>query len=190
MGSAITQYRVVSAPTGSGKSTYAWSLVAALVEADFSLVRRVPLRNNRSVRGTPPRSCRVSSDRRTWPSGPALTIGQKTSLRSSSTYGFRPCTRFHVNDLDRRRDLLVTHAFQKRRSRPQPRTYPGEHRTLTIEDERPKEVSIFDIDQGDVSKVRDWATLKFGNDSAAGGPPSRPFTDTWGTCGRWSVSPG
>jgi hypothetical protein len=79
------------------------------------------------------------------------------------TYGFRPCTRFHVKDLDRRRVVVVTHAFHKGRRGVHARTYAGEPRTLAIVDERPKEVSIFDIDQGDVSKVRDWATLRFGN---------------------------
>ena len=160
------QYRVVSAPTGSGKSTYAWALVAALVEADS---RSSVVFLCETIDQCEDTYKELSGLVR--PEDLAIWTGahdrSKDIAEIEQTYGFRPCTRFHVKDLDSRRVVVVTHAFHKGRRGAHARTYTGEPRTLTIVDERPKEVSIFDIDQGDVSKVRDWATLKFGNDSAA-----------------------
>jgi hypothetical protein len=161
-----SQYRVVSAPTGSGKPTYAWALVAALIEAHprSSVVFLCETIDQCEDTYKELTSIVRSDDLAIWTGAHDRS---KDLSEIEQTYGFTPCTRSHVKDLDHRRVVVVTHAFHRVRRGVHARTYMGEPRTLTIVDERPREVSIFDIDQGDVSKVRDWATVKFGNDSPA-----------------------
>ena len=48
---------------------------------------------------------------------------------------------------------------------------PSELRMLTIVDEKPPEVSITEVDLGDVTKARDWAITERGE----GSEPARAF---------------
>ncbi len=81
--------------------------------------------------------------------------------------GFTPGAQFLRDDLKHHRVIVVTHAFYKGPRGSLARFFGGTKRTLTIVDERPQEVSVYDIDQGDVLKARDWAATEYGGKGEA-----------------------
>ncbi|WP_230534360.1 DEAD/DEAH box helicase family protein [Microvirga roseola] len=164
--SGIPQYRVVSAPTGSGKSSYAFALIKAVIDAVdgasavflCETVDQCEDTYRELVKLLGPHDLAVwttSHDKR------------RTLEDVEAEDGFRPSAQFLVDDLDSHRVVVVTHAFYRGPRGSLARLYGGNHRILTIVDERPKEVSIYDVDQGDVLKARDWAVGQYGYDSRA-----------------------
>ncbi|ACA20670.1 hypothetical protein M446_6407 [Methylobacterium sp. 4-46] len=150
------QYRVVSAPTGSGKSSYAWAFVAALIEAVPGSSAVFLCETIHQCEDTYNELLKLvsSDDLAIWTSAHDLAKPLDTIER---THQFTPAARFRTTDLSDRRVIVVTHAFYKGPRGSLARRYQAEERTLTIIDEKPTEVAIFDIDVGDVVKVRDWA---------------------------------
>jgi superfamily II DNA or RNA helicase len=104
------RFQIVSAPTGSGKSTYAWALVAALIEA---------------VRGTSAVFLCETIDqcedtyRELLAVVPKKDLAIWTSAHDKGARGGQPRTglRFHAKDLRRRRVAVATHATFKGRAR-------------------------------------------------------------------------
>ncbi len=161
---SVPRYNVIAAPTGSGKSSYAWALAAALVGADpsssvvflcetinqcedtFAELRRL----------APPESVVV------WTSAHDAKRDPRDIVRD---HGFLPARRFDIAALSTGRIAVVTHAFFKGVRGHLARTYAGRERTLTIIDERPNEVQLYDIELADTVSAREWATKSFGNDS-------------------------
>ena len=164
----IPRYRVVSAPTGSSKSSYSWALTAAFIAA-------IP---NSSVVFACETVAQCDDTYRELatlvdPKDLAVWSGAHDIDRDPSDiefkFGFVPKVRFKRDVLDRRRVVVVTHALLKNPRGENGRTYKGQPRTLRIIDERMKEVDLLDVDLGDVVKARDWAVTKFGNLSSAFG---------------------
>jgi hypothetical protein len=160
------QYRVISAPTGSGKSSYAWALIAALIQAVPGSSALFLCETIDQCEDTYKELAKLvpSSDLAIWTGAHDRA---KEIADIEREYGFRPSARFFARDLSSHRVAIVTHAFYRGPRGDQARNYEGQPRTLTVVDERPKEVSLFDIDQGDVAKALDWAVVTFGNDTPA-----------------------
>ena len=162
----IRRHRVVSAPTGSGKSSYAIALISALIRADSSSSAVFLCETIDQCEDTYQELLKLidPNDLAVWTSAHDAT---KEVDEVETEYGFTPSAQFLVEDLRHRRVVVVTHSFYRGPRGYAARTHGDTERTLTIIDERPQEVSIFDIDQGDVAKARDWAVTQFGNDSHA-----------------------
>lgn len=162
----VSQYRVVSAPTGSGKSSYAFALISALIQALPGSSALFLCETIDQCEDTYKELVKLVD-----PAHVAIWTRAHDRAREleeiEREHGFTPSARFLAKDLTSHRVAVVTHAFYRRRRGHLARNYGGEPRTLTIVDERPKEVSIFDIDQGDVGKVRDWAVVRYGYHSPA-----------------------
>jgi hypothetical protein len=164
--SGVPQYRVVSAPTGSGKSSYAFALIKAVIDAIDGSSAVFLCETVDQCEDTYRELVKLlgSHDLAIWTNSHDK---RRTLVEVEAKEGFRPSAQFLVDDLDRHRVVLVTHAFYRGPRGSRARLYGGNNRTLTIVDERPKEVSIYDIDQGDVLKTRDWAAGQYGSNSAA-----------------------
>jgi hypothetical protein len=163
---AKAQYRVISAPTGSGKSSYAWALMAALIQAAPGSSALFLCETIDQCEDTYKELVKLvdPSDLAIWTSAHDRARPLEDIRRE---YEFTPSARFFAKDLPSHRVAIVTHAFYKGPRGELARNYEGQTRTLTVVDERPKEVSLFDIDQGDVAKALDWAVVTFGNDTLA-----------------------
>ncbi|MET7243000.1 hypothetical protein ABZT49_06485 [Methylobacterium sp. EM32] len=152
----LEQYRVVSAPTGSGKSSYAWALVAALIKAVPGSSAVFLCETIHQCEDTYRELWKLvgRDDLAIWTSAHDLAKPLEAIER---TYQFTPTARFRSTDLPCHRIIVATHAFYKGPRGALAQKYQGEDRTLTLVDEKPAEVAIFDIDAGDVVKVREWA---------------------------------
>lgn len=168
---ATARYQTVSAPTGSGKSSYAWALVAAITEAVPGSSAVFLCETIDQCEDTYRELLKVipSKDVAVWTSA-----HDKAGARFGWGEGERVyAATFYAADLQRRRVAVATHATFKGKSRGHlARTYAAPDgtvtpRTLIVVDERPREVSIFDVSQGDVLDARDAATQQLGNGSAA-----------------------
>ncbi|ACL62223.1 DEAD/DEAH box helicase family protein [Methylobacterium nodulans] len=150
------QYRVVSAPTGSGKSSYAWALLAALIEAVPGSSAVFLCETINQCEDTYRELLKLvdAGDLAIWTSAHDAAKSLEDIERA---YHFTPSAQFRANDLPDYRVIVVTHKFYKGTRGALSREYNGEDRTLTIIDEKPSEVAIFDIDVADVMKVREWA---------------------------------
>jgi hypothetical protein len=163
---AKAQYRVISAPTGSGKSSYAWALIAALIQAVPGSSALFLCETIDQCEDTYKELAKLVdlNDFAIWTSAHDRARPLEDIRRE---YEFTPSARFFARDLATHRVAVVTHAFYRGPRGDLARIYDGQLRTLTVVDERPKEVSLFDIDQGDVAKALDWAVVTFGNDTPA-----------------------
>lgn len=164
--SGVSQYRVVGAPTGSGKSSYAFALIKAVIDAVDGSSAVFLCETVDQCEDTYRELVKLlgSRDLAVWTTSHDK---RRTLEEVEAEDGFRPSAQFLVEDLDHHRVVVVTHAFYRGPRGSRARLYGGNHRTLTIVDERPKEVSLYDIDQGDVLKARDWAVGQYGHDSRA-----------------------
>lgn len=159
-------YRVVSAPTGSGKSSFAFGLITALVETQPDASAVFLCQTIDQCEETYRELVKLIGTARL-----AIWTGAHDRSRTDdwtiANYGFVPLARFSKDDLDAYPVIIATHALYKGVDGAKAQTFLGSPRTLTIIDERPDEVALFDIDQGDVRKVRDWMMRKYGEKSAA-----------------------
>ena len=165
------RYQTVSAPTGSGKSSYAWALVAALIEAVPGTSAVFLCETIDQCEDTYRELLKIV---------PAKHLAVWTSAHDKATCAFAPANgqkvymaKFYAKDLQRRRIAVATHATFRGKSRGHlAQTYVAPdgtvlQRTLVVVDERPREVSLFDVSHGDVIDARDEATQQFGNGSNA-----------------------
>lgn len=150
----VAQYRVVSAPTGSGKSSNAQAFIKAYVECapDASVLFLVET---------------IAQAEDTYRSMSALVGEESVAVWTSAhdigpsveniqqEQGFVPKRRFSVDDLERHPVVIATHRFYMGRRASKAAVYQGQPRKLTFVDERPADVSIFDVDTGMIKTVRD-----------------------------------
>ena len=178
------RYQVVSAPTGSGKSSFAWALTAATVDAIPGSSVLFLCETIDQCEDTFRELAKLvpAADLAVWTSAHDR---RRTEEEIRRVRGIVPAARFHAQDLSSHRVVVVTHAFYKGSRGELARSYRGQPRTLTLMDERPKEVVVFDLDQGDVGKVRDWAVGRFGDASEAVAS-LRPSTHSSAMHGSWS----
>jgi hypothetical protein len=148
------QYRVVSAPTGSGKSSYAQAFIRAYVKTfpDASVLFLVETiqQAEDTFRAM---SALVGNDKvAVWTSahdvGPAAKAVQQEQ-------GIAPERCFSVGDLEQYPVVIATHRFYMGRRALKATVYRGQPRKLTFVDERAADVGIYDVDTGLIKTVRD-----------------------------------
>jgi hypothetical protein len=162
-------HRTLAASTGSGKSSFSWCLVAALLKTvpDSSVLYVCP-----DVRQTEATYIELSKiieeeDMAIWTGG--HDAGSSLIQIKKAFGGFEPMTpRFWKGDLETRRVAIVSHHWYIEKKGVAPAmNYLGHPRTVHIIDERLSEVKLVDIDQGDVTKARDFMVAENGGDSPA-----------------------
>lgn len=150
----VAQYRVVSAPTGSGKTSYAQAFIKAYVETQSSasvlyLVETVCQAEAiyKSLSGF------VGRDKvAVWTTEHDPRAKAEKTLRK---YGFVPEHRFAVDDLGCYPVVVATQSFYKGSRSDKATRFRGSIRQITFIDEQPQSVSIFDVDTGLIKVVRD-----------------------------------
>jgi hypothetical protein len=159
------KYRVVSAPTGSGKSSYAFALIAAVREtfgnASIFLCETIDQCEEsyrELVKLLPEHDVAV------WTSAHDLSRSVESV---KAEHGFNPAFRICKSDLGRFPVVVVTHSFYKGVNGHLSRAYCGVARSLTVLDERPNEISTYDVSTGDIKLARDYAAEVLGPESAA-----------------------
>jgi len=150
----VAQYRVVSAPTGSGKSSYAQAFISAYVETfpDASVLFLVETiqQAEDTFRAM---SALVGNDKvAVWTSAHDVGQGARTIQQEQ---GIAPKRCFSVDDLTEYPVVVATHRFYMGRRASKATVYKGQPRKLTFVDERAADVSIFDVDTGLIKTVRD-----------------------------------
>ncbi len=156
------QYRVVSAPTGSGKSSYAQAFICAYVttfpDASVLFLVETIQQAEDTFRAM---SALVGNDKvAVWSSahdvGPAAKAVQQEQ-------GIAPERCFSVDDLEQHPVVIATHRFYMGRRAPKATVYRGQPRKLTFVDERAADVGIYDVDTGLIKTVRDRLTEQHGS---------------------------
>lgn len=185
-----SRFLTCSAPTGSGKSSYSWALVAAVAqtyheasvvfacetiqqcEATYWGLREMMgivappafQRNAGNVVGLQPPDLVVFTgahdSNKKWEE---IRMSYPTFSPTVDPSSGRVVTRrFHRSDLEVARVAVVTHnMLLSGKAGENGRTYNGRPRTLTIIDEKINEVAMYDIGLGDVCDARDWAAGQF-----------------------------
>ncbi|MDT4737061.1 hypothetical protein [Bradyrhizobium sp. WYCCWR 12699] len=150
----VAQYRVVSAPTGSGKSSYALAFIKAYVETvpDATALYLVEtIRQAEDIYRDMSRLIGLDKvaiwtaahDEQTYPE------------EAMKEHGFIPAQHFSVDALGSYPVVIATHKFYTGPRSAKATLYRGEPRKLTFIDERPEGVSTFDTDTGAIKTVRD-----------------------------------
>ena len=154
-------YRVMSAPTGSGKTTFAIAAMKAVVET------------------IPDGSCLFLCETMEQLEDmyrEVITIIDPSKVGVFSTvhnirtpidiaerdHGITPSFQMDMSELDQKQVLLVTHRFYRDRNGYKAMVYKGWPRTITFIDERPNEVTVFDVTTADVKLVRDALADEYG----------------------------
>jgi hypothetical protein len=162
-------HRTLAASTGSGKSSFSWCLVSALFKTvtDSSVLYVCP--DVRQAEATYIELSKIieEEDMAIWTGG--HDAGSSLLQIKKSFGGFEPMTpRFWKGDLETRRVAIVSHHWYIEKKGVAPAmNYLGQPRTVHIIDERLSEVKLVDIDQGDVTKARDFMVAENGGDSLA-----------------------
>jgi hypothetical protein len=150
----VAQYRVVSAPTGSGKSSYAQAFIKAYIE----VVPRSSVLYLVETRRQADDIYREMSDLvgenkvAIWTAAHDQEISPESAMLE---FGFVPARHFSVDELAEYPVVIVTHGFYTGRRSAKASIYQGKIRRLTFIDERLEGVSIFDVDTGLIKTVRD-----------------------------------
>ena len=158
--SGNARYRVVSAPTGSGKTSYAISMIATMVERQEASA--VIVSHTIDQCEDIYKEClKVMNpeDIAIWTSAHDYRHDKSATLER---HGFVPQRQFSLDALSRYPVAIVTHQFFKGPRAELALNYNGSPRVLKIIDEQPTDVSIHDITTGNVKTVRDIAAERFG----------------------------
>lgn len=158
--------RTISAPTGSGKTTFALAFVAALVGNS-----RDPGWNYQESALIVVETIEQADDiYRQLISHPGIdddVVGIWTSYHDanltayqSGRYGFdelkwKPAKRQAREELENYPIVIVTHSFHTSRNGPLARYYNDEERTVTLVDERMQLTDVYVCTPGDIAKARD-----------------------------------
>lgn len=152
-GRGIPQYRVVSAPTGSGKSTCAQAFIKAYLEtfpnpSVLFLVETIDQAEDlfNSMSNLMKKKVAV------WTSA---HDSKRLHQVIHDVHGWVPKHRFSVNDLDKYPVVIATHQFYKGSRGKKASVYKGKERPLVFIDEKITDVAIYDVDTGLVKTVRD-----------------------------------
>lgn len=155
----VSQYRVVSAPTGSGKSSYAQAFVKAYITvfpnpSALFLVEQIDqaedcYQDMVKLLGR--------SNVAVWTSAHDRHTSRETIERK---HRFIPKKMFAVDDLANYPVVIATHNFYRGKRARKALVYKGENRKLTFVDEKPSDVSVYDVDTGLIKTVRDRLAQK------------------------------
>jgi hypothetical protein len=150
----VAQYRVVSAPTGSGKSSYAQALTKAYISVvpNASVLYLVETVRQAEDIYRDMVSLIGEDQIAVWTASHDLATSPDQVMRE---HGFVPQRQFSIDNLAAFPVAIVTHSFYKERRRSKATIYQGHNRGMTFVDEQPQRVSIFDIDTGLIKTVRD-----------------------------------
>ncbi|KRR06369.1 hypothetical protein CQ12_33415 [Bradyrhizobium jicamae] len=149
----IAQYRVVSAPTGSGKSSYALAFIRAYIEVvpDASVLYLVE--TIRQAEDTfRAMSDLIGENVAVWTVAYDLDSSPEDVL---SEHGFVPSRQFSVFALGHYPVVIATHKFYTGPRSDKACVYRGRNRRITFIDERLEGVTVFDVDTGLIKTVRD-----------------------------------
>jgi len=150
----VALYRVVSAPTGSGKSSYAQAFAKALIEAhpEGSVLFLVETIEQAEATFQDMLALVGGSNVAVWTSAhDSLTSADSINRQ----WGYVPEHRFSVDDLTNYPIVIATHRFYMGSRADKAIIYKGKPRLLTFIDEKASDVSIFDVDTGLIKTVRD-----------------------------------
>lgn len=150
----VAQYRVVSAPTGSGKSSYAQALIKAYISVMPGASVLYLVETVRQAEDIYKEMASLVGEDAVavWTSSHDVSTSPDQVMRD---HEFVPQRQFSIDDLANYPVAIVTHSFYKERRRYKATTFQGQHRRMTFVDEQPQGVSIFDIDTGLIKTVRD-----------------------------------
>lgn len=158
-GRGIAQYRVVSAPTGSGKSTCAQAFIKAYLEtfpnpSVLFLVETIDQAEDlfHSMSNLMKKKVAV------WTSAHDR---KKPHEAIHDAYGWVPKYRFSVDELENYPVVIATHQFYKGSRGKKASVYKGKERPLVFIDEKITDVAIYDVDTGLVKTVRDRIAEKY-----------------------------
>ncbi|UYO54619.1 DEAD/DEAH box helicase family protein [Rhodopseudomonas palustris] len=158
------QYRVVSAPTGSGKSSYAQAFIRAYVKTfpDASVLFLVE--TIQQAEDTFRSMSTLVGDEMVavWTGAHDIGPAAKTAQQEQ---GIVPQRCFAVDDLKQYPIVIATHAFYMGSRAHMATFYRGEPRKLTFVDERAADVAIFDVDTGLIKTVRDRLAEQYGSEA-------------------------
>jgi hypothetical protein len=153
-----SRIRVVSAPTGAGKTTSTTAFAAAMLSLDpdyscafvVETVRQAQEVYEELVAMVPREEVVV------WTRAHDIRTTTNDNLRD---HGFDPGVRFHADQLRSSRCVVVTHAKlvrEENRDRDKGvRLYQGHPRTQMFVDEHPQMVRLIEMTPGDMMKFRD-----------------------------------
>jgi hypothetical protein len=157
----LAVYRVLSAPTGSGKSTFAISAMKAVVHEGGSCLFLCE-----TMQQLEDMYKEVTSiiD--------PFVVGVFSSAHDIRTpvelverdHGFRPSFQMARSQMKDKQVLLCTHAFYRDRNGHMAMEYRGMPRTVTFIDERPNEVAVYEVTTADVKQIRDALANAYGQD--------------------------
>ncbi|MEK9285689.1 DEAD/DEAH box helicase family protein [Bradyrhizobium sp. ISRA442] len=150
----VAQYRVVSAPTGSGKSSYAQAFAKAVTQAhpEGSVLFLVETIQQAEDTYRDMRTLIGKANVAVWTSAHDRSTSAETIERQ---HGYVPEHRFSVDALAKYPVVVATHRFYMGSRASKATEYRGKTRLLTFVDERAADVSIFDVDTGLIKTVRD-----------------------------------
>ncbi|MGO4712139.1 hypothetical protein [Bradyrhizobium sp. 2TAF24] len=150
----VAQYRIVPAPTGSGKSSCAQAFIKALTDTmpDGSVLYLVETRRHADDVYREMSALIGASRVAVWTVAHDIETSPETAIQE---YGFNPSQHFSVDELCNYPVLIATPGFYVGPRAAKATLYRGQPRQLTFFDERPDAVSIFDVDTGLIKVVRD-----------------------------------
>jgi hypothetical protein len=162
----VPRYRVVPAPTGTGKSSFSFAFITALVETDPDASVLFLVETARQADATYEQLVPLIEEDNVavWTGAHDLNTPDHYILRD---FGFISEHRFSQDELKDYRVVVATHQFYKGVNARKATVYGDTPRNLTFVDERPKDVNTFDIGTGDIANARDMVAAKFGADCKA-----------------------
>ncbi|MCK1485923.1 DEAD/DEAH box helicase family protein [Bradyrhizobium sp. 193] len=162
----IPRYNVVSAPTGSGKTSYALAFIKAYTDVAPSASVLFLVETIRQAEDIYQEIASLVTKAKLaiWTSAHDLTTAPETIRQD---HGFVPDHRFYVEDLAKYPMVIVTQQFHAGPRGWRATTYNGNPRKLTFVDEKPAPLDIFDIDTGLIKTARDRLAEKHTADLAA-----------------------
>lgn len=169
---SVAQYRVVSAPTGSGKSSYAQALIKAYISVvpQASVLYLVETVRQAEDIYRDMVSLIEETQIAVWTAFHDISASPDLAMRE---HGFAPQRHFAVDDLASYPVAIVTHSFFKERRRQKATIFQGRTRSMTFVDEQPQGVTIFDVDTGLIKTVRD----KLAQEHSSAYEPVRRLTE-------------
>ncbi|MEZ2142648.1 hypothetical protein AAE026_10090 [Bradyrhizobium sp. DN5] len=159
----VAQYRVVSAPTGSGKSSYTQAFAKAFIELrpEGSVLFLVETIQQADDMYREMSALLGKANVAIWTSAHDSRTSRDTIEHQ---YGFVPEHRFSVDDLADYPAVIATHRFYMGSRAEKATVYRGKPRKLTFVDEKAADVTIFDVDTGLIKSVRDKLAEKHTSD--------------------------
>ena len=151
----LAQYRVVSAPTGSGKSSFAQAFIKAHITTDpkASVLYLVETIDHAEDVFQDMYDLLGNGNVAVWTT--AHNLNNDTPDQLLAKHGFIPTHRFELNELINYPVVIATHRFYSGVRAHKAVIHNGADRQLIFVDEKAKDVTLYDIDTGFIKTVRD-----------------------------------